>query len=173
MPFETTNTLAKAPSTTWEPWGVTVLAGSENAGPEQSNDHGIRSCYARTAEGALYALANGAAYCTDSRYSTEAMGLIVAKGPGHDAAVEAARDAQPCQPSADLVRGYRVASYDGTTATITLAIEISDKLATVSYQLIWEDGDWKFVVTDDGGMPLAPSSVDDLDGFTVWGHHAS
>lgn len=145
---------------------------SEAAGPEKGNDNGIRSCYARTAEGALYAIMNAGAYCTDSRYLAEAIEQITAKGPGRDASVADARDAEPCQPAADLIRGYRIASYDGTAATVVLALEISDQLATVSYQLVWEDGDWKIVVTDDGGMPLAPGIVQSLDGFTVWGHRA-
>ncbi len=170
--YEKTNNLTAAPRTTWEPWGATVLAGSDTAGPKQKNDHGIRSCYARTAEGALYAMANAAAYCTDSRYSAEANGLIIASGPGRDAAVKAAGDYKPCQPSADLIRGYRFSSYDGNTATIYLAVEVSGQMGTVPYQLTWEDGDWKLVVTDDGQPPMAAGPLDSMSGYTVWGHRA-
>lgn len=172
VPYEKTNTLTAAPTTTWEPWGATVLAGSEAAGPEQKNDHGIRSCYARTAEGALYAITNMTAYCSDSRYLAEAIGQIVATGAGRDAAVDAARDAQPCQPSADFIRGYQVASYDGTTATIYLALEISGETASLPFQAAWQDGDWKIVVTDDGNNPLAGSVLPSMGGYTVWGRRA-
>lgn len=170
--YEKTNMLTAAPRTTWEPWGATVLAGSDAAGPKQKNDHGIRSCYARTAEGALYAIVNAAAYCTDTRYAVEGVEQTVANGPGKDAAAAAARDANPCQPSADLIRGYRVASYDGSNATIYLAVEVSGQTAAVPYQLVWEDGDWKGVLADNGSLPMAPGPLDSMANYTTWGHHA-
>jgi hypothetical protein len=170
--YDKTNTLTAAPQTTWEPWGATVLAGSEGAGPKQKNDHGIRSCYSRTAEGALYAIVNAAAYCTDSRYAVEGVEQTVAKGPGRDAAVVAARDANPCQPAADLIRGFRVASYDGSNATISLAVEISGQTAAVPYQLVWQDGDWKGILAENGSLPMAPGPLDSMANYTTWGHHA-
>lgn len=170
--YEKTNTLTGAPRTTWEPWGATVLAGSDAAGPKQKNDHGIRSCYARTAEGALYAVVNATSYCTDSRYLAEATEQVVAKGPGRDAAVAAARDARPCPPFANLIQGFRVSAYDGNTATIYLAAEVSGQLGAAPQQVTWEDGDWKIVVADDGTNPLAGTALPSLSGYTVWGQHA-
>jgi hypothetical protein len=166
--YETTNTLTAAPATKWEPWSATTLATRTGAGPQKNTD-GVRTCYSRTAEGALYAGFNAAQYCSDSEVLSAALDAVMADGPGRQIAIQQATSAAACDPSAQFIQGYKFVSYDGSTATFYLDVNAPSSQIEYGVQMKWEDGDWKLVSDDQGNSPVASNPLASTSGFTPWG----
>ncbi|RGE19089.1 hypothetical protein [Leucobacter sp. wl10] len=168
--FETESSLTQAPDVEWELVG-TIAAPTDPAVGPGTVDDGFRSCFAHTAEGALYAAVNFLATGTDAMLSQRLLELV-AEGPGKDA-LEQLLSQSPDGVTSSYraqVAGYKIGQYDGTNATIDLVLNYSDgRLVSVPLRLVWEDGDWKAVFDDTGQMPLAPAELQNLGGYTPWG----
>jgi hypothetical protein len=168
--YETESTLTDAPASTWALVG-TVAAPSdpEGAGPGDKTSQGLPSCYAHTAEGALYAATNFIAVGTDANLRSN-LAPLVAPGEGRKAA-EAEQGESNANSSSfrAQVTGFKVDGYDGNTATVDLALNYNDgQLVSLPVQLQWAEGDWKVVLTSEGDMPLAPAPLQSLGGYTPW-----
>ena len=169
--YEATASLTNAPSTTWTLVG-TVAAPSdpEGSGPGVTDSSGFRSCYAHTAEGALFAAVNFVALGTDATMQDE-LTTLVAPGEGRDtlmALIAAGTDSGTASVRAQ-VAGYAISAYDAQGATVDLALNYSDgQLVSLPIKLTWSEGDWKVVFADDGTMPIAPAALEGLGGYTPW-----
>jgi hypothetical protein len=156
--FDTKNTLKGPPANRWKLVG-TVAAPTEPSGSGPGkNDDGFRSCYAHTAEGALFAAVNFVALSSDSRNAPK-MYLLIAEGP-----------ARPESSSRAQVAGFKVNSYSASDATIDVAWSVtSNRGALVSNPTVleWQDGDWKIVITE-AGAPIAPGPLESLGGYFPW-----
>lgn len=166
--FEETSSLTAAPDNDWELVG-TMAAPTDptGAGPGEVDSTGFRSCFAHTAEGALYAAVNFVATGTDATIGPRLIELV-APGPGRDAL-----EGQPSGGSASNLRaqiaGYKVSAYSTETATIDLALNYSSgELVSVPLKLVWAEGDWKVEMTATGELPLAPAQLQNLGGYTPW-----
>lgn len=166
--FEETSSLTAAPDNDWELVG-TMAAPTDptGAGPGEVDSAGFRSCFAHTAEGALYAAVNFVATGTDATIGPRLIELV-APGPGRDAL-----EGQPSGGSASNLRaqiaGYKVSAYSTETATIDLALNYSSgELVSVPLKLVWAEGDWKVEMTATGELPLAPAQLQNLGGYTPW-----
>lgn len=168
VPYETTNTLTSAPQTTWEPWSATIIATSSEAGPEKDAD-GVRTCYSRTATGALLAAYNSAQYCADSVVLPKAVEAVYADTPGKSIVLEQTKTSGACQPSGPSIKGFRFASYTGDQATLYLEIETPNGTGEYGIQMVWDDGDWKVATDPAGNSPVASGSVTSSSAFTPWG----
>lgn len=167
--YEQSGVLTAAPDTEWTIVGTMAAPGSDTAGPGVIADDGLRSCYAHTAEGALFAVSNLWAMGTDGRLSALALDRQTAPGPGRDAAIAAAIPQSNTGASAQIV-GFRISTYTATDATIDLAFRLSTgELISFPAPVKWVEGDWKSVLTDDGQPPLRPSALQNLGGYTPWG----
>jgi hypothetical protein len=167
--YETSGTLSSAPNAQWKIIGSTAAPQSAAAGPGKSVDGGLfNTCFAHTPTGALFASANYLASTTDGR-NTDRIWELLADG--------AAKDLLRSTPPTDnvdastrgQVSGFKVDSYEGSSATIDLAVTISgtgtdDQLISYPVVLKWEDGDWKVVFTEKG-PPIAPSALSSLGGY--------
>ncbi|AYD89925.1 hypothetical protein D5R93_07610 [Actinomyces lilanjuaniae] len=62
-------------------------------------------------------------------------------------------------------------SYDGATARIDMAVTGSSGGQTVNlsavYELVWEEGDWKLLITDPS-EPVSFAQLPHVAGYTVW-----
>lgn len=167
--FERTSSLDAAPENDWELVGTIAAPTSGAAGPGVVDD-GFRSCFAHTAEGALYAAVNFLAIGTDDTIRPR-LPELVAEGPGRDAAEEALASGSGggiAGPRAQ-VAGFRIGSYDGTNVTVDLALNYNDgRLISAPLKLVWEDGDWKMVLTDTGALPLDAALLSNLGGYIPW-----
>lgn len=169
--FETKSTLTVAPKNEWELVG-TVAAPTEptSAGPGVT-DEGFRSCYAHTAEGALYAAVNWFALSSDAR-NIPKLPSLVEPGAGRDAAIAAATSSPTAPSDTRLqVAGFKINSYDGQEAVIDVAWTVTSKngaLVSLPTVLHWVGGDWKIVLTDKGIFPYASSPLENLGGYTPW-----
>lgn len=165
--FEKTNTLTQAPESDWELVGtVAAPTEPEGAGPAEIVD-GLRTCYAHTAEGALFLAVNFAAMGTDASLR-DRLPQLVAPGPGRDALIAAGSESSGSTLRAQ-VAGYKIGSYSAKEATVDLAVNYSSgELVSLPLKLVWAEGDWKIQMTDAGKLPLSPAPIANLGGYTPW-----
>lgn len=171
------------PTTTWTPTGPQhttdgvpiraeqmLLPSVPGSGPGTTSRDGVRSCFARTQTGAVLAAANMLSASATPAIAGKVIAATTADGPGKQAAIDQAAAA----PSGPLVRtfqvaGYQVIDYSGTRAKVTVAMAADGTLLGVPVSMVWEHGDWKADLTDDGQMPSQPSELQTLTGFQQWG----
>ena len=66
------------------------------------------------------------------------------------------------------IAGFNV-SYTANQAVVELAFKAdTGALASVPTTLLWQDGDWKGVVADNGAPLEEPRQIRDLSGFIPW-----
>jgi len=169
--FERSSSLDAAPENDWELVGTVAAPTSPASGPGVIDDDGFRSCFAHTAEGALFAAVNFGALGTDATLASRMLELV-ADGPGRDAVADAIASSGGAGGLSGLraqVAGFRIGAYDGDAATVDLAMNYNDgRLISVPLKLIWETGDWKVVFTDAGELPLQPAALSNLGGYIPW-----
>ena len=165
--FENTNTLTQAPENDWELVGtVAAPTEPEGAGPAEIID-GLRTCYAHTAEGALFLAVNFAAMGTDASLR-DRLPQLVAPGPGRDALIAAGSESSGSTLRAQ-VAGYKIGSYSTKETTVDLAVNYSSgELVSLPLKLVWAEGDWKIQMTDAGVLPLSPAPIANLGGYIPW-----
>ncbi|MBF4618208.1 hypothetical protein ITJ44_09005 [Clavibacter sp. VKM Ac-2873] len=169
--YEETSSLDTAPATTWKLVGtVAVPDDPQGAGPGRTDSGGLRTCYAHTAKGALYAVVNYMGQSTDGRLRTRIADLA-AQGPGKAAAAKSLASPSSSSDGRLQVAGFKISAYSGSEATVDVATAITSKGgALVSFPIVmrWEDGDWKIELADDGTLPLDPSQIQSLGGYIPW-----
>ncbi|WP_104135173.1 hypothetical protein [Cryobacterium sp. Y62] len=167
--LETKSSLTLAPPNEWELVGsVAAPTDPEGAGPGTTAGQ-FRTCFAHTAEGALFAAVNAVAASTDSRNSSR-MWELLANGPAKDAVKAAGEQTTSSGNTRLQVAGFKVNNYSAAEATIDVAYTItSEGGSLVSYPTVvrWEGGDWKVVVTETGA-PIAPGPLSNLGGYIPW-----
>jgi hypothetical protein len=165
--FEEDNRLTAPPVVEWELVGTVAAPADPEVGPGEVDPDGFRSCFAHTAEGALFAAANFVASGTDASIGPRLIELV-APGPGRDALANAPTGGDPSGFRAQIA-GYSIADYDNTAATVDLALNYSTgDLVSLPLKLVWSEGDWKLQMTPEGELPLSPSPLTNLGGYTPW-----
>lgn len=169
LPSTSDTAVGAAPKSDWELVGYMAAPTDPQVGPGKVDDQGIRSCFAHSPEGALYAAVNLWALGGDPSKERAIADQLVAKGPGRDAAMSAPQSAASASAVRIQVAGFNV-SYTSQQAMVELAFKASTgALASVRTTLVWQDGDWKGVVSDSDGRPLEePQQISDLSGFIPW-----
>ncbi|MBX3196395.1 MAG: hypothetical protein KF727_15020 [Microbacteriaceae bacterium] len=168
--FETTSSLDEAPDVKWELVGTVAAPTDPTIGPGVVNDDGFRSCYAHTAQGALYFAVNFLALGSDSTLSSRLIELV-AEGPGKDFLEQAIQDSPGTGVSnyRAQIAGFKIGQYDGKSATIDLAANYNDgRIVSIPLKLVWEHGDWKMVFDSNGQLPLSPVQLQNLGGYIPW-----
>ncbi|MCU1568918.1 MAG: hypothetical protein JWQ56_3855 [Pseudarthrobacter sp.] len=168
LPASSETALGAAPETKWELVGTMAAPTDPKIGPGMTDDQGIRSCFAHTPTGALYAAVNLWALGSDPSKERAIAEHLAVKGPGRDAGMKAPRTAAPASAVKIQIAGFNV-SYTANQAVVELAFKANNgALASVRTTLLWQDGDWKGVVADDGAPLEEPRQVRDLSGFIPW-----
>jgi hypothetical protein len=165
----TTGTAETPPQVEWTTVGNFPVPGNPEVGPGKTTEDGLRICYQRTPEGALLAAINYLGAGTDARLVGPVSAYAPAKGPGRKAAIASARDSSGAGSVRAEVVGYRILNYDGTAAKIDLALRAeTGQYSSFVYDLVWEDGDWRIVLTNEGTAPTQPSQITNLDRYVQW-----
>jgi hypothetical protein len=167
--IETESSLNQAPDVEWELVGTLAAPSDPRVGPGEVRD-GFRSCFAHTAEGALFAAVNFLATGTDATLSASLIELV-ADGPGKEALVKLLNESpnEPLSGYRAQVAGFKIGQYDGKSATVDLALNYSDgQLVSVPLRLVWEGGDWKMVFDANGQLPMSPAELQNLGGYIPW-----
>jgi hypothetical protein len=168
LPASSETALGAAPETKWELVGTMAAPTDPRIGPGKTDDQGIRSCFAHTPTGALYAAVNLWALGSDPSKERAIAQQLAVKGPGRDAGMKAPQTAAPASAVKIQISGFNV-SYTANQAVVELAFKADNgALASVRTTLLWQDGDWKGVVADNGAPLEEPRQVRDLSGFIPW-----
>lgn len=171
-------TLTKAPKDVkWQPLRNLELPVSETHGPGTVDAATqVRSCFARTPEGALLAATwmLGSSADPDVMVKTidergvDSAGKTVALGKAQERASSGDRTMPPMK-----IEGFRVVSFTKNAATVEVVVGADTGTETVhqttSADMVWQDGDWKFVFADDGSGGATGSQVSDLSNYVKWG----
>jgi len=168
--FETESSLEEAPGVEWELVGTVAVPVDPAVGPGVIDDDGFRSCFAHTAEGALFAAVNYVALSSDPRLQPSVWRLLE-DGPIRDQ-TKAESSEETAQPSSNRlqVAGFKVLSYSGDRAVIDVAWQVSSPasgLMSMPIEFVWLQGDW-YLATTNSGLPYAPSPIENLGGYIPW-----
>lgn len=169
LPGNDKTALGAAPESDWELVGtMAVPTAPETTGPGVVED-GLRSCFAQTPTGALYAATNMLAagfYGDAARVYQE----LTAEGPVRDAALEAIENGESVgggEAPKIQIEGFIFRNYTDESAVIDLAFRTQDGgLASITTALVWEDGDWKQDLPQGGQSNI--EQLADLSDFLPW-----
>lgn len=168
LPTAPETSLGAAPATKWELVGTMAAPTDPQIGPGKTDAQGIRSCFAHTPKGALYAAVNLWALGSDPSKERAIAKQLAAEGPGREAGMKAPQTQAPASAVKIQIAGFNV-SYTANQAVVDLAFKADNgALASVRTTLLWQDGDWKGVVADNGAPLEEPRQVRDLSGFIPW-----
>lgn len=156
------------PEAKWELVGK-VAAPSGPAGPGRKEGK-LRSCYAHSPTGALFAAANFIAVASVANTDDEVIRALTAD--------TAARDALPDDVAGDgsgsraQVAGFRIVGASANDVTVELAFNVTTPdgrqgVVGMSLPFRWERGDWKFVVGSTSD-PYNTQALDSTSGFVPW-----
>ncbi|MBG6191710.1 hypothetical protein IWX64_002677 [Arthrobacter sp. CAN_A212] len=170
LPASDDTALGAAPESDWELVGtMAVPVAPETAGPGVVDDSGLRTCFAQTPTGALYAASNiwATGFFGDPANLYE---KLTADGPIKDQALEAiangeevgAQDAPGMQ-----IKGFILRSYTDQEAVVDIGVETqTGAVGSLPTPLVWEEGDWKIDLPSTGDTGFR--QLDDLSDYISW-----
>lgn len=165
---------ATAPEDTeWELVGdVATPTAPETHGPGQVDD-GLRSCFAGTPTGALYAAVNYFASTSEPELRQRAASELTASGAGRERAIEEAAGQQTDSGGGVQVEGFTFLNYSEDAATVDLAFRSTradgtSGLVHMPLSLVWEAGDWKTSLPASGELFPGLGPIPDLVGYVPW-----
>lgn len=160
--------------TQWELVGtVAAPTAPDTIGPGVVDD-GLRSCFARSPTGALYAAVNFIATASDPALRQQAVRSLTASGPGRDRALREVEGPQNASGNSVQLGGFTILNYSDEAATVDLAFRATRPGETVAglvhlpLSLRWEDGDWKAAVPPTGELFPGLGPIPDLTGYAAW-----
>ncbi|QQQ64350.1 hypothetical protein [Paenarthrobacter ureafaciens] len=170
LPAGKDTALGTAPKSTWELVGtMAVPTDPSKAGPGTVSKDGLRSCFAQSPTGALYATANIWAGLFNG-HAKQVYIELTADSPTRDRAVKAIEEGKEVGGGSSpklQIAGFSVHSYTPTAAVVELAFESADGgYGALSTSLLWEDGDWKLDMPAAGGGTV--QQISDLSSFIPW-----
>ena len=161
-------TLTVAPVTRWATVGTMAAPSSPTAGPGRKQSDGLRSCYAHTVTGALLAVANFWATGSDPRLYRQIVQQNVAAGPGQAKALAASGAPSNTGMSAQIA-AFKISSYRPAATTVDVALQTSDgQQVGFPVPLVWQAGDWRVQLADDGTPVFRPTILQTLTGYIPW-----
>lgn len=158
---------ATAPiDTKWELVGkIAAPTSPTQYGPGKTEANGLRSCFAHSPTGALYAASNIAVLSATGKARLVYEQLAV-PGPERDALLNQPEPQETSAVTAQIA-GFQIRSYDADRAVIVIAAKGSNgALVSVPVPLQWNGGDWKVVVPATGST--GGGQISDLSGFIAW-----
>jgi hypothetical protein len=161
-------------TTAWELVGTMAAPTAPRTHGPGRVENGLRSCFARSPVGALYAAVNIVATTTDPALRVPLVRALAADGEGREAALRLLSTPQPPSDTTTQIQiaGFSLPNYDRQAATIDLAMQLSTVSGSgyvhVAMPLRWEGGDWKVVVPPNGDLATTVRPLPDLTGYAVW-----
>ncbi|MBT2565124.1 hypothetical protein J7I84_01190 [Arthrobacter sp. ISL-85] len=152
--------------TKWELVGkIAAPTSPAQFGPGKTEANGLRSCFAHSPTGALYAASNVAVLSATGKARLVYEQLAV-PGPERDALLNQPEPQATSAVTAQIA-GFQIRSYDAERAVIAIAAKGSNgALVSVPVPLQWHGGDWKVVVPATGST--GGGQISDLSGYIPW-----
>lgn len=156
-------------STDWELVGsIAAPTAPQSIGPGVVND-GLRSCFARSPLGALYAAVSFVASTSEPRLREPAVRELTATGPGRDRAIDLVEGADPGPAGSGVqVAGFTFLNWNPDSATVDLATNVESTPVHLPVPLRWQDGDWKIDLPADGDIYANIAPLPNLTGYAPW-----
>jgi hypothetical protein len=170
LPGSDSTALGTAPKSTWTLLGtMAVPTDPATVGPGKTSPSGLKSCFAQSPSGALYATANIWA-ATFNGYANQVYTELAADSPSRDKALQAIKEGKDLgggsTPKVQIV-GFILHSYTPQAAVVELAIKSADGgFGAITTSLVWERGDWKLDVPAAGSGVVRP--ISDLSSYIPW-----
>lgn len=170
LPSSNDKALGTAPEANWELLGTMAVPSDPlTVGPGREANNGLKSCFAQSPTGALYAAVNVWASSFNG-YAEQVYLDLSADSPSRDKAVQAIEDGQDVGGGASpkvQIAGFILHSYSPDAAVVELAIKSEDGgYGAIATSLLWEDGDWKLDIPAAGGGEVR--QISDLSSFIPW-----
>ncbi|MDI2035918.1 hypothetical protein [Paenarthrobacter nitroguajacolicus] len=170
LPASQETALGTAPKSKWELDGtMAVPTDPSKVGPGTVGKDGLRSCFAQSPTGALYATANIWA-ASFNGYAKQVYLELAADSPARDKAVKAINEGKDVGGGSSpkvQIAGFIIHSYSPTAAVVELAFKTEDGgYGALSTSLLWEAGDWKLDMPAAGGGTIR--QISDLSSFIPW-----
>ena len=152
--------------TKWELIGkIAAPTSPKQYGPGKTAANGLRSCFAHSPTGALYAGANMIVLGSSGRPDLLAQHLV-AEGPERDKMLSEAPTSAPATAPFQIA-GFKVVDYTGDRAVVEYGLTAANgSVGSVPVAMQWQGGDWKWVLPA-SGMGEA-RQLSDLSGFINW-----
>jgi len=137
-------------------------------------ERGLRSCFARSPIGALYAAINVVALLSTTEHQQAALRDLTAAGRGRTAALAAIdRDGPSADNSTRMqVAGFSIVNYDRDAAAIDLALRVNTPngaaKAHLAVTMRWSKGDWRLIVAQTGRPFDSLGSIPDFSSYIAW-----
>jgi hypothetical protein len=160
--------------TDWELVGtVAAPTAPDTVGPAVVDpDTGLRSCYAASPLGALYASVGFLAATTDLDQLPGAASELTADGPGRDSLIALVerdpRQVVGSNPGGYQIAGYTFLNYSDDVASLRLAINANGTLASLPITVIRQNGDWRVDLPPDGDLAAGTEQLPTLAGYVLW-----
>ena len=156
-------------STDWELVGTVAAPTAPRSLGPGTVEQGVRSCFARSPLGTLYAATNFLASTSDPRIRAAAVRELTADGEGRDRALDLIEGADPGSGNAGAqVAGFTFLNWDRSYSTIDVALNVEGTPIHVPVPLRWEGGDWKVVLPADGDLYANMAPLPNLTGYVPW-----
>ena len=157
------------PEAQWELVGTIAAPKSRAIGPGRK-ERVLRSCYAHSPTGALFAAANFIAVASVANTDDAVIRALTADTPARDALPD---DATGQSGTRAQIAGFRIVGAARDETTVELAFNVSSQdgrrgVVGMSLPMRWQEGDWKFVVAG-GSDPYNTQALDSTSGFVPWG----
>ena len=167
--FVDSGRITAPPEAQWDYEGTTAYPVSAAYGPAQTDQDGIRTCFQHSPEGALFWAANAVAQGSGTNKKAWA-DLAVSAGPYHDQLMRDDGTGENGSSSRMRVAGFRLLSYDGSSARVDIAVVVTASGETIDasclYGLVWQDGDWKIDADVQDSLDVA--QIPGLAGYILW-----
>ncbi|WP_427136775.1 hypothetical protein [Pseudarthrobacter sp. S9] len=153
--------------TKWELVGkIAAPTSPKQYGPGQTAADGLRSCFAHSPTGALYAGAN-IVILASSGHNDLVIQHLTVDGPERDKMLKSSDPAGTGNATPFQLAGFKLTDYSGDRAVIQYGFKVSNgTFGSLPVVLQWSGGDWKAVPPASGepeGKQLA-----DLNGYVPW-----
>ncbi|MCZ2404388.1 hypothetical protein IV498_14680 [Paenarthrobacter sp. Z7-10] len=167
LPAGTQTTPVTTPEgTKWELVGkIATPTSPKKYGPGRTGSNGLRSCFAHSPTGALYAGMN-MVVLSSTGHSNLVTKYLTVDGPERDKLLAAPGSASIGDPDFQLA-GFRISDYSGSRAVIDYGFKVSNgTFGSIPVAMQWQDGDWKFIPPASGQNE--GRQISDLNGFIPW-----
>jgi hypothetical protein len=138
-------------------------------------DNGLRSCFAHSPVGVLYAAVNVVAMTAKDDLRAPFIRRMTVPGVGRDRAIATlGQEPSTAQDSSTAlqVAGFAIKDYRQRSAVVDLAFRVDTGNAAgyvhLSLAMRWLDGDWKLALPDTGRPFDGMTRITNLTGYVPW-----
>lgn len=140
---------------TWQFEDDMLFPLQQEAGPAVMDRNGVRSCFAHSPTGAVFATFTLLAQIKNPALTTDVLATRIAPGPGRDKAVadNRATPTPRSEAKSGQFAGFKIIDYEPTRAIVSIAVRFDERTtAALPVTMVWDGRDWKGKLQADGSF---------------------